>query len=79
MNVKYLAITTYIHHERKYMNTIENVPVISLPIRHIDWTTATDSACTAMQNLNLLLCASFTQLKLEKFVKTEKELLRIQH
>ena len=56
------------------MNTIENVPVISLPIRHIDWTTATDSACTAMQNLNLLLCASFAQLELGKFVKTEQEL-----
>lgn len=56
------------------MKTIENVPVISLPIRHTDWTTATDSACTAMQNLNLLLCASFAQLELGKFVKTEQEL-----
>ena len=61
------------------MNIIENVTVVSLPIRHIDWTIATDSACTAMQNLNLLLCASFAQLELGKFVKTEQELLRIQH
>lgn len=62
------------------MNIKENVTVVSLPIYDIlIWTMATDSACAAMQNLNLLLCASFAHLELGKFVKTEQELLRIQH